>query len=880
MAVDSITTWRKALELFERLQTADDPEAEIEALARTEPQLAHHVRALQRADAAADASVLRTREQAGLPWSDIDEHTPVHRAGEALGPYRLERALGAGGMGEVWLARRSDGLFETPVALKLLHAHLVRSALRGRFVREGRILGQLNHPHIARLLDAGETAERQLYLAIEYIEGEHLTPWCDRQRLGIEARLRLFLQVCAAVAHAHAHLVVHRDLKPSNILVTAAGKAVLLDFGIAKLVETETAEAAETALTRMAGGLLTPEYAAPEQLANEPVTVATDVYALGVVLHELLTGRRPERTAPPGTSPRIMDASGTGDVRAPSRMTQQREAGAAAAARGQTPKRLRALLAGDLDTIVLKALKTPPQARYASVRELADDIVRFLDHRPVLARPDRLGYRLRKYLRRHRLVAGSVLAVSTALVLGLGTSIALYLRAEAARKDAVSVTTFFTQDMLGNVDFAQPTLGELSVRDMLGAASATLQNRFTDRPELAGDIRMALGKAYENLRLNEQRLSEYQQAYRLYARSKGADSREALLALSSQGWTLGWLGRHDEAIEVNRDVVLRARRRFAADDPMVRRAEQLYGASLSNLGEWEAALRIGHDMQAARPELEAGSDEWRQLKFYLAVQLGNLGRFDEAERLYREILASLEQSPLAGYPAHRYRLNFVNLLTEKGELDEALALLESVRAQSQAQFADEDNEFYLWLNDSHAWILYEQGRSTEALAITQDWAARMRERYGGEHPWVMELSPLLSDIHLSLGQADEAAALLRAYADWRQRRGLGEHPYAVYYHSRWAEAQRALMQPAAARAVLDAIPAKALSRLPPAHPYRGALLRIQGLLQADGQDLVGAQAALSAAAAIYRRCYRRGDWRTERVERERRALDGHAAPGQ
>src|SRR5882724_8490366 len=206
------------------------------------------------------------------------------RGGDSIGPYLLERELGAGGMGEVWLARRADKLVEAPLALKLLHSHLA-SSLRERFVREGRVLGQLAHPNIAKLLDAGITSDGQLYLAIEYVEGVALNRWCDEQRLDTDAKVRLFLQVCDAVSHAHAHLVVHRDLKPQNILVTAEGQVKLLDFGISKLIESTDGEA-QAELTQLVGRALTPEYAAPEQITNQPITVATDVYSLGVILYQ------------------------------------------------------------------------------------------------------------------------------------------------------------------------------------------------------------------------------------------------------------------------------------------------------------------------------------------------------------------------------------------------------------------------------------------------------------------------------------------------------------------------------------------------------------------------------------------------------------------
>src|SRR5690606_20692022 len=225
---------------------------------------------------------------------DTDNASARSDAGAQFGAYRLERPLGSGGTGDVWLAHRVDGRFEGAVALKVLHAHVAQSSARERFIREGRILGQLSHPNIARLLDAGATPAGVLYLVLEYVEGEPIDRWCDERRLDIPTRLRLFLQVCEAVSHAHTHLIVHRDLKPANILVSPQGEIKLLDFGIAKLVEAER-PGEETELTRVSGRALTPEFAAPEQILGRPVTMATDVYALGIILYLLLSGSRPHR---------------------------------------------------------------------------------------------------------------------------------------------------------------------------------------------------------------------------------------------------------------------------------------------------------------------------------------------------------------------------------------------------------------------------------------------------------------------------------------------------------------------------------------------------------------------------------------------------------
>ena len=287
--------------------------------------------------------------------------------------------IGQGGMGNVWLARRDDGRFEGRAAVKLLNASLVGRAGEERFRREGNILARLADPHIARLLDAGVSPSGQPYLVLEYVEGEPIDRHCDARSLGVEARLRLFLEVLEAVAHAHANLIVHRDIKPSNVLVGKDGQAKLLDFGIAKLLEGEGEAGAATALTREAGRALTPEFAAPEQMTGGAVTTATDVYALGILLYLLLSGRHPAGDAlhSPGELVKAIletDPSRLSDAVSESRTQTAQIRQQNAVARATTPDGLRRQLEGDLDTIVAKALKKNPAERYASVTALADDL--------------------------------------------------------------------------------------------------------------------------------------------------------------------------------------------------------------------------------------------------------------------------------------------------------------------------------------------------------------------------------------------------------------------------------------------------------------------------------------------------------------------------
>ena len=333
------------------------------------------------------------------------------QSGARVGPYELIRLLGAGGMAEVWLAKRADGAFKRDVALKLPSLTWVRRDLEQRFARERDILAGLEHPHIARLYDAGVDPQGLPYLSMEYVQGEQLTDWCDAQRLDICERLRLFLQVLEAVQYAHDRHVIHRDLKPSNILVTQAGQARLLDFGVATLLDRRNGTG-QTPLTQVYGHALTPAYSSPELVRGDQVDASSDIYSLGVVLFEILTGARPYRLNAGASRTVLEHAIAAAEVHKPS--TQILEE--AWVARACTHEQLARTLRGDLDLIVLKALAKDSHARYASAAALADDLQRYLDGRPVMAQPPRLLYRFGKFLRRNQAVV-SVTAAAALVVL-------------------------------------------------------------------------------------------------------------------------------------------------------------------------------------------------------------------------------------------------------------------------------------------------------------------------------------------------------------------------------------------------------------------------------------------------------------------------------
>ncbi len=461
--------------------------------------------------------------------------------GTLIGPYRLEELLGEGGMGMVWLASRADGLYQRRVALKLLRPGLADPNLRLRFTREREILARLEHPNIARLLDAGVGQAGQPYLALEYVEGTPITEYCWTHKLSAEEILHLFLQVCEAVSHAHANLIVHRDLKPSNIMVTSNREVRLLDFGIAKLLdESEPAPVHPRTEVRA----FTLHYAAPEQIRGEPVTTMTDVYSLGVVLYELLAGTKPYRLR------RQTDAEWEQAILAveplkPSVAAQRTTGGG----RTDCPnaRRTGRRLVGDLDNIVLKALQKAPEHRYPSVEALALDLQRHIDGRPVHARAQSVPYRIRKYLSRHRwaLTAGG--ATTLILVAALGASLWQSRQAvrEAARAQAMQN---FVIGLFDNAGSAQQG-NAFDARELLAAGERRGERELARQPLAHAELLGVIARLRIGLGDYREALSLLQRQDRLLASAGSAPPGLRLESTTQRGRVLALLGRPRECID-------------------------------------------------------------------------------------------------------------------------------------------------------------------------------------------------------------------------------------------------------------------------------------------------------------------------------------------
>ncbi|MBS0420371.1 MAG: protein kinase [Proteobacteria bacterium] len=557
------------------------------------------------------------------------------RPGTAVGPYVIEREIGSGGMGAVWVARRRDGLIKRPVALKLPHPGPVGRNLAERFASERDILAELSHPNIARLYDAGFAEDGQPFLALEYVAGAPLIEYSDQQRLDVAQRLRLFQQVLRAVQYAHSNLVIHRDIKPSNVIVGNDRRAMLLDFGIAHLIAIEPRDDGGRALAGQAGGALTPDYASPEQIAGQPVTTASDIYSLGVLLFELLTGERPYSAAGL-TRSQFEQAILSRPARSPSQALRESPmAQAAANARGCTARNLAAQLSGDLDVITLKALRKAPGERYATADALSADIECFLEGEPIAARRSNRWYRGRKFIARHKpAVVGAAAAllaiIATAAIATYEAHVAaghaLMAAAERDRALALSSRNEAIADFL-NVLITESAGTErtLTSGEMLARSEAVVSAEFRGNTEQRTAVLDLVGVYYRTMGDEKRALRLLQEAFETIASSPDADLRRKVIC--DLGSTLGNLGNLADARRMLAQVI---------DDPQAtprQVAECLtYRSTVAQLeSDPPGAIRYAREaLERLRAAPSASA----------AMEAGILGAIADAERFSGHIAAA------------------------------------------------------------------------------------------------------------------------------------------------------------------------------------------------------------------------------------------------
>ncbi len=796
----------------------------------------------------------------------------------APGVWRLIRELGRGGMGTVYLAERTDGIYRAQAALKMLSPWLRGSAFETRFALERQILSDLRHPAIATLLDGGVAADGTPYLVMEYVKGEPITEFAQTRALDIPGRLRLMLAVCQAVQHAHQNLVVHRDLKPGNILVTADGRPKLLDFGIAKLLlPLDDAQRRDDAPETR---LLTPEYASPEQARGEPVTTASDVYSLGVILYQLLVGERPRSGSDPSRPP---PRPGTAVLQRPSSAPPWNTA----AHRQAWSRRLR----GDLDTLVLTALAAEPERRYATAQQLGDDIERYLRNQPLKARPDTLRYRARKFLRRHR-VGVALAAAALAVILGAALSLAILAvrlrderdrsaaaqdRAEYQRKAAERVAQFLGRLFEG----ANPNPAEGSaptLRDVLDRGAQDVGEQLKDDPPVQARLLVLMANAYRQL-------GEYRKGIALAERAvalRRARQPPEPAELADSIDTLGELRRSDaeyaQAEQLHREA-LSLRREMAPADPV------LIGRSLNNLaltlyeaGRNAEALPLYEDSLALRRRT-LGDSAPPVLSTLVNIGLlrRTLGDYAAAEAAFREVfeqrLRTLGETHLA---TANVMTHLGRTLVSLGRSEEAESLLRRALAVRRSLLGDRSADVSISLYEL-AYALQQRGKLDEAEAALRESHAIDLQLYAPDHAETAQTLARLGSVLLAQGRPEPAEQALRDSLRIVERHLAPDHARIAAARSYLADVLVARAQPDAAEPLYRAALEIQRSQLRADHPEVGhSLLGLAQVALLRG-DLAAAAAALDEGEPILRRAPADFDDQRRRLQRLRAELAQRAA---
>jgi len=744
---------------------------------------------------------------------------PQALAGQTIGAYTLVSPIGQGGMGSVWLAQRSDGRFERQVAVKFLSIALVGYVGEERFKREGSILGRLAHPHIAELVDAGVSPTGQPYLVLEYVEGENIDRFCDQHTLDVEARLRLFLDVLDAVAHAHSNLIVHRDIKPSNVLVRNDGQVKLLDFGIAKLLEEERLPQGATALTGECGAPLTPEYAAPEQVTGGPITTATDVYGLGVLLYVVLTGQHP---AGPGSRSAadlvkaIVDteAPRTSDVVRAGGTTPEKTTTISAANRATTPDKLQRMLRGDLDTVVGKALKKDPRERYLSVAALADDLRRYLNHEPITARPDTLAYRAAKFVRRNRLAVALTNLVILAVAAGVVATLIQSRRAreqrdfafgEMSRAEAINdLNNFLLSD-------AAPSGKPFTVNDLLERAEHIVERQHGGDVNRV-DLLVSIGRQY-------------------WSQDEAGKARRLL----TQAYDLS-RGLHDPSTRATASCALASVLAGSGED--LPRAETLIQEGLHEL---------------------PGDPQFAPDRYYCLLRGSEVAqnRGDAREAIARVQAAqrALKNSPFDSELSEMHlAINLGEAYRAVGQYREAVAAFEQASVL-MASLGRDDTENAGTLFNNWALTLYQSGRTLEAESVF-----RRAIEIGRADKTEDAVSPMVLTNYArtlrDLGRLDEAADYAeRGYTKAQKEGGAVVMNQSLLLRA-WIYCDQHDL--ARAAAMLAEVEPRLRRSLPPGHYAFASLASLQSLLALARGDPRTALQLADQAVAIDEAAIKRG----------------------
>ncbi len=746
--------WPRLRQLF--LECLDRPSAQRDAwltdACAGDARLLHEVRGLLAAQSGPADLLDRGAMDA---MKDLqDSPRPSDRSGQRIGAYRLSKLIGEGGMGSVFLAERSDGAFIQRVALKLVRADLLGAGAHDRFLRERDVLARLSHPHIAQLRDGGVADDATPYFTMEFVEGEPITVFCDRRRLGIRERVSLVVQVCEAVSYAHANLVVHRDLKPSNIFVTADGQVKLLDFGIAKLLDAELGKGQTNTQSRM----MTPEYAAPEQVLGEPITTATDVYAIGVLLYELLSGRLPYARAEAGAtswSKAVVEETPEPAHRAISRPATRdaaRSAQAVAYARGLELNALRRGLRGDPDRILQRALAKSPDARYASVSAFSADLAAYLDGRAISGGTQ--IYRMRKFVRRFWMPLAAAAVVVVTLV---GSNLAMMRQSQRTEHEAhtTSAVKDFLFGLFAAVDPREANGRDISARELLDRGAESIgANQTLDAAQKA-EIQATLGRIYYQLGLFKKADALQESALQSLVADHGKptlvtqveeDRVDTLTELGDQknAALLANDAREKVDASASATVAQRARARHeqlrvALDRRDFIHAEKFATEELALLNEKDAdpAMRYAAFMSA-------GAANW------------GLTRTRDAEAYFRQALnVATQKRPVSDFDTARARGNIGLVLQNESRYLEA-AQFDEQALEDYQRVLQPDHPMVLAARRDLALAQYHLGHYADARAALEHVVADQRKKLGNNTPAVAGSDINLGLVLLDSGDLDAA----------------------------------------------------------------------------------------------------------------------------